>query len=97
MTGLTLNYGNAQNLNTYDRILSAILGSIMIGSVFNLGSGMNLGWLALLPILGIYPCLAAIIGFSPIRAVFYAVQERIKRHRSSYHVRQSKHMDIIAH
>ena len=74
-------YGMTQNLSIADRITSAILGATLIGIVLNYPEGHYLGWLSLLPIIAIYPCLAAMIGYSPLRTGLYSAIDRIQQHR----------------
>lgn len=89
-------YSSTQNLATYDRIISAVFGSILIGFVFTKASGIYLGWMALLPIVATYPCLAALTGYSPIRALFSAIARRTK-HWPYYIPQQESRINVFAH
>ncbi len=97
MTQTTLDYGNVQNLGALDRIINAVLGASLIGFVFTQAAAGYLGWFSILPLLAIYPCLASMTGFSPVRAALYAIAVRIKQYWSYYYSGQRDHMDIFAH
>ena len=90
-------YGNAQNLDIPDRIINAVLGTMLIGIVFTQAPGPYLGWFSILPIVAIYPCFASITGFSPLRAALLAIAKRINQHWSYYYSGQNDHMDVFAH
>lgn len=62
---------NLENLSLGQRIFRFGSGTILITSV--LAASGPLGWLAVLPLIGIYPALTAFIGYCPV----YAVMEEV--------------------
>ncbi len=69
-------YDPFQNVSTSGRWLRAVVGSLLIGSVFMV-EATPLGWLAVLPLIGIYPVATAITGFDPIyRLLAIMTQEK---------------------
>jgi hypothetical protein len=97
MNHIIYTYHNPQNLDAYDRIINATLGTILIGAVFTPAVGGYLGWFSLLPIIAIYPCLASITGYSPIRAALNAIIRRIQQRWSYSHAVQNGYMNIFDH
>lgn len=58
-----------ENLTTGSRVLRTVAGTALI--VFTMSSSVTpLGWLAVLPLIAIYPMFTAITGWSPLRALF---------------------------
>lgn len=57
-----------QNVGTLDRIFRVALGAALIGSVFYLDESVfaQTNWWVLLPLLGIYPALTAVLGWDPV-------------------------------
>ena len=60
---------NVENLTASERVLRALAGSVFILYTMN-ASVTPLGWLAVLPLLAVYPIFTAITGWSPIRFLF---------------------------
>lgn len=60
MTHLTL-----RSLDPTDRVFRFSVGMGMIFSVFLFPGSAPLGWMALLPLVGIYPCLTGVLGIVP--------------------------------
>ena len=58
-----------ENLDTTSRVLRAVTGAGLILYTMSV-SVTPLGWLAVLPLLAIYPMFTAITGWSPMRALF---------------------------
>lgn len=58
----------ALNLSVVARVVAGLAGVVAIGSVY-VASG-TLGYVALLPLLGIYPIFAAILGKDPVIALY---------------------------
>lgn len=64
MTETNLNGIELNNVNAFERALRLFAGCSLIGSVFFLTAPFD--YLILLPLLGIYPCLTAIVGWDPL-------------------------------
>ncbi len=66
-----------QNVGTLDRLFRFVLGAALIGSVFYLDEGVFAasGWWVVLPLLGIYPALTAILGWDPVLDVSHHTSE----------------------
>ena len=61
------NYETVENLNSASRVLRAVTGAALI--LFTMSSTATpLGWLAVLPLVAIYPIFTAITGWSPFRS-----------------------------
>ena len=97
MTHTTLDYDKVKNLGALDRFINAVLGSCLIGFVFTQGAPAYLGWFALLPLFAIYPCLASMTGFSPVRAAIYVIGWQTKAHWDRYFAGHNEGMNALAH
>ena len=63
------NSERVENLGQTSRVLRALTGAALIGVTMQSGAA-PLGWLAVLPLLAIYPMFTAISGWSPLKALF---------------------------
>ncbi|MDH5327893.1 MAG: DUF2892 domain-containing protein [Gammaproteobacteria bacterium] len=70
-------------LSTYTRVLLGAFGATAIGSVYV--ASAPLGALAVLPLIGIYPVLAAILGEEPLSALFAQQVSREEEFESVIH------------
>jgi len=66
---------NLNNINNIERVVRLFIGCSLIGSVMFLPAPFH--YLILMPLIGIYPCLTAIVGWDPVYYVFGVNQERI--------------------
>jgi hypothetical protein len=72
MTDTSLN-----NIHMIERVLRLFFGCSLIGSVFFMPIPFD--YLILLPLIGIYPCLTAIVGWDPLYYVLDIEQKDIER------------------
>ena len=56
------------NMNGIERVIRLFLGCSLIGSVML--SPFTFEYLVLLPLVGIYPCMTAIVGWDPVYFIF---------------------------
>ncbi len=64
------------NLGNIERVFRLFMGCSLIGSV--LFVPVPFDYLVLLPLVGIYPCLTAIVGWDPVYYVFGINQTRLE-------------------
>jgi len=62
------------NLTNIERVIRLFFGCSLVGSVMFLSDPF--GYLILLPLIGVYPCLTAIVGWDPVYFVFGVNQRR---------------------
>ena len=68
----TLHNPNAlQNLGIFDRVARVVIGLGMIGVWFFYPIQSVSMWLALVPLIGIYPLLSGILGWCPVYAMLH--------------------------
>ena len=63
------------NLSNVERVARLFIGCSLIGSVMFLPGPFQ--YLILMPLIGIYPCLTAIVGWDPVYYVFGIKQTRL--------------------
>lgn len=71
MTQMDLN-----NMNGIERVLRLFFGCCLIGSVMI--TPFSFEYLVLLPLIGIYPCMTAIVGWDPVYFVFDINRPRLE-------------------
>lgn len=54
-----------RSIDSTDRVFRFSVGMGMILSVFMFSGSTPLGWMVLLPLMGIYPCLTGLLGIVP--------------------------------
>ena len=59
-----------QNISIIDRTVRIIVGLAMIGVWFFYPFSSLTLWIALLPLIGVYPLLSGILGWCPVHAMF---------------------------
>jgi hypothetical protein len=69
MEALNKSISEVENLDIHSRIVRALVGAGLIGYVLTTPIA-PLGWLAVLPLLAIYPMFSAITGWDPVKAFF---------------------------
>ena len=87
MTGTSLN-----NLNGIERVLRLTLGCALIGSV--LLSPLSFEYLVLMPLIGIYPCLTALVGWDPVYYVFGINQPKFENFIQD-HLQPDNYINLI--
>ena len=60
---------DVKNISMSNRAVRVLLGCSMVGIVF-FSNSVPLGWLAMLPLIAIYPLMTGVLGWDPVYAAF---------------------------
>jgi len=87
MTGTSMN-----NISGIERVVRLFIGSALIGSVMLTPAPFH--FLILMPLIGIYPCLTAIVGWDPVYYVFGINKARFGNLLED-HLLPRSHIDLL--
>ena len=81
------------NLNGIERVLRLFVGCALIGSVML--SPFTFEYLVLMPLIGIYPCLTAILGWDPIYFALDVNRPKVDKLIQDHLVPSSSNTDLL--
>jgi len=86
-----------QNIGLIDRSVRILVGAGMVSTMFFYPFESVTLWLAIVPLVGIFPLLSGIIGWCPTYAMFHKKSGRIDKHNSCGTMTDQRHHRIHPH